>query len=105
MARGAIAGCPPRIQGEKRCRRNEYFMTRHGDRVARAAIILCVLTHAQTAWPWGSEGHEIVTRAALAAGDGLPPWFLAATPALVDLSNAPDRWRELDEALPALAAR
>jgi len=46
-----------------------------------------------------------VTRAALAASDGLPPWFRDAGDALAELSNAPDRWREAEKDAPALAAR
>src|SRR5207253_4965434 len=54
---------------------------------------------------WGPAGHELVTRAALAACDDLPRWFTEAAPALAALSNAPDRWRDVDAEVPALAAR
>src|SRR5438132_2234006 len=34
-----------------------------------------------------------------------PPWFRAAGDGLAELSNAPDRWREVEKGAPALAAR
>ena len=80
-------------------------MTRGDVRVSGALAILFVLTQARTAAGWGPAGHALVTRAALAASDGLPPWFRDAGDALVELSNAPDRWREIEERVPALGAR
>src|SRR5229473_2458401 len=75
-------------------------MTRGDVRVSGALAILFVLTQARTAAGWGPAGHALVTRAALAASDGLPPWFRDAGDALVELSNAPDRWREIEERAP-----
>src|SRR5438445_433076 len=50
-------------------------MTRAGVRVGCGLAILLVLALSRAAAGWGPEGHAIVTRAALAASDGLPPWF------------------------------
>src|SRR5437870_5815114 len=80
-------------------------MTRRDVRVSCALAILLLLALARAAAAWGPEGHVIVTRAALAASDGLPPWFRDAGDALAELSNAPDRWREAEKDAPALAAR
>ena len=80
-------------------------MTRRDVRVSCALAILLLLALARAAAAWGPEGHIIVTRAALAASDGLPPWFRDAGDALAELSNAPDRWREAEKDAPALAAR
>lgn len=80
-------------------------MTRHVVRSTRAFVVLLSLRSAWPAAAWGPWGHALVTRAAVSAVDELPPWFRDAADALVELSNAPDRWRELDERIPALAAR
>jgi hypothetical protein len=80
-------------------------MTRGDVRVSIALVILAVLAMPATAPCWGPEGHAIVARAALAACDGLPVWFVGASDALADLANGPDRWREAEEAVPALVAR
>src|SRR5438552_4076327 len=77
-------------------------MTRRDVRVSCALAILLLLALARAAAAWGPEGHVIVTRAALAASDGLPPWFRDAGDALAELSNGPDRWREAEEAARAL---
>src|SRR5213078_4845713 len=69
-------------------------MTRGDVRVSGVLAILLLLTLSGAAAGWGPEGHVIVTRTALAASDGLP-----------ELSNAPDRWREVEKGAPALAAR
>src|SRR5256712_13418062 len=80
-------------------------MTRGDVRVSGVLAILLLLTLSGAAAGWGPEGHVIVTRAALAASDGLPRWFREAGDALAELSNAPDRWREVEKDVPALAAR
>jgi len=80
-------------------------MTRGDVRVSGVLAILLLLTLSGAAAGWGPEGHAIVTRAALAASDGLPRWFREAGDALAELSNAPDRWREVEKDVPALAAR
>jgi hypothetical protein len=67
--------------------------------------ILYGMGTARTAGAWGPAGHAIVTRAAVAAADDLPAWLRDQTAALAELSNAPDRWRALDEDIPELAAR
>jgi len=74
-------------------------------RMGSACSILLVLGGAPAATAWGPLGHTLVTRAALTATDGLPAWFRDAGDALASLSQSPDRWRELEEAVPALAAR
>jgi len=79
-------------------------MTHSAVRIMAGAVILFVLP-VPPAWPWGAAGHAIVARAALASSEGLPPWFRDAGPALAELSNVPDRWREAEVAAPALAAR
>src|SRR3989454_8061833 len=80
-------------------------MTRGDVRVSGVLAILLLLALPGAAAGWGPEGHVIVTRAALAASDGLPRWFREAGDALAELSNAPDRWREVEKGVPALAAR
>jgi hypothetical protein len=70
-----------------------------------ALAIFIVLAVPAAGSCWGPAGHALVTRAALAASDGLPAWFRGADDALADLANAPDRWREVEAAVPALAAR
>ncbi|HJQ83994.1 MAG TPA: hypothetical protein VKA21_07965, partial [Candidatus Binatia bacterium] len=72
--------------------------------MACAAAILVGLD-AGRALGWGAPGHAIVARAALAASADLPAWFREARPALAELAGAPDRWREVDQTVPALAAR
>src|SRR5881296_4085994 len=90
-------GAPPRARRDR--------MTRGAVRVSGVLAILLLLTLSGAAAGWGPEGHVIVTRAALGAGDGLPRWFREAGDALAELSNAPDRWREVEKGAPALAAR
>src|SRR5207249_999574 len=80
-------------------------MTRGDVRVSGVLAILLLLTLSGAAAGWGPEGHVIVTRTALAASEGLPRWFREAGDALAELSNAPDRWREVEKGAPALAAR
>src|SRR5206468_3027746 len=80
-------------------------MTRSDMPVSGGLAILLLLTLSRAAAGWGLEGHVSVTRGALAASDGLPPWFRAAGDGLAELSNAPDRWREVEKGAPALAAR
>jgi hypothetical protein len=73
--------------------------------MARTLTFLLVVLLPSPAATWGPEGHALVVRAALAARPELPGWFLEAGDALAELANAPDRWRTLDESIPALAAR
>jgi len=73
--------------------------------VTATLFILVVLTAPRLASAWGPAGHALVARAAVAASEGLPGWFRDAGDALVDLSNAPDRWRDEEKAVPALTAR
>jgi hypothetical protein len=80
-------------------------MTRGMVRMGVAVAILYEMGTARPAAGWGNGGHALVTRAALAAGAELPRWFRDEAAALVELSNGPDRWREVDVAVPALAAR
>jgi hypothetical protein len=54
---------------------------------------------------WGPLGHALVVRAALQKSDALPAWFRDGGDQLSDLANAPDRWREDERDVPALAAR
>ena len=54
---------------------------------------------------WGPRGHILVTRGALSAATSLPTWFREAERALVELSIAADRWKELEDEVPALRAR
>jgi len=60
---------------------------------------------ADDAHAWGPRGHVLVTRAAVAAAASLPPWFRDAERALVELSIEADRWREVEDEVPALRAR
>jgi hypothetical protein len=81
-------------------------MTRSGGR-CRLAVVAAglALLGGGPARAWGPVGHALVTRAALAVSEGLPAWFRDAGPALVELANAPDRWRSEEDATPALRAR
>jgi hypothetical protein len=67
--------------------------------------VLLVLVVAAEAAAWGAAGHALVARAAVAAAPDLPPWFRTEAAALADLANAPDRWREAEDRVPALAGR
>jgi hypothetical protein len=80
-------------------------MTRSAVRMIMSGAILSVLATPGSVGAWGPVGHSIVARAALRACEDLPPWFRDAGDALADLANAPDRWRDVEEAVPALAAR
>ncbi len=68
-----------------------------------ALVLECL--HPSPAPAWGPLGHALVVRAALHKSDALPAWFREASDQLADLANAPDRWREDERAVPALAAR
>jgi hypothetical protein len=59
---------------------------------------------ATDAHAWGPRGHVLVTRGALSAAASLPPWFRDAERALVELSISADRWKELEDEVPALRA-
>ena len=72
--------------------------------VARCALLVGCLVPC-TASGWGPLGHALVVRAALQKGGALPSWFRDAGDQLSDLANAPDRWREDEHDVPALAAR
>ena len=82
---------------------------RAAKRVVASVASLCALvlggSLAPPAAAWGPLGHALVLRAALQKSDALPPWFAGAGEQLADLSNAPDRWRDEERAVPALAAR
>src|SRR5262249_53437721 len=69
-----------------RSRKNETAfaknsMTRHVVRSPRALVVLLSLSSAWSAVAWGPQGHALVTRAAVAAVDELPPWFRDAADA------------------------
>jgi hypothetical protein len=68
-----------------------------------ALLVGCLIPSAAPAW--GPLGHALVVRAALQKSDALPAWFRDAGDQLSDLANAPDRWREDERHVPALAAR
>jgi hypothetical protein len=69
------------------------------------AVLIALAILPADARAWGPRGHILVTRAALAASPSLPSWFREAERALVELSIAPDRWREMQDEVPALKAR
>jgi hypothetical protein len=71
------------------------------------AIVLLVAMSLvpRAARAWGPRGHILVTRGALTAARSLPSWFRDADRALVELSIAADRWKELEDEVPALRAR
>jgi hypothetical protein len=79
-------------------------LTHSGVCLTTSVAILIGLTHPPPASGWGSAGHAIVVRAALAASEDLPDWFRDA-PALAALSSTPDRWRDEEATVPALAGR
>jgi hypothetical protein len=68
-------------------------------------LALATLLLASPVWAWGPLGHELIARAALEAAGTLPPWFREAGDSLAQLANAPDRWKDEEGAVPALAAR
>jgi hypothetical protein len=80
-------------------------MTPSGLCLETLLAILLVLARSSPAPAWGSAGHAVVVRAALAASEELPLWFREAGVALAALSNAPDRWRDEERVVPALIAR
>ena len=53
---------------------------------------------------WGPRGHVLVTRGAVSAAASLPAWFRESERALVELSIAADRWKEVEREVPALKA-
>src|SRR5262245_34523940 len=78
-------------------------MTRGGVH-AMAVAMLIVIGVSNAARAWGPAGHALLTRAAVAAGPSLPAWFRDGDDRLAELANAPDRWRALAEAVPAVTA-
>jgi hypothetical protein len=80
-------------------------MTRSAVRVTGVLAILLVLAARASAWGWGAAGHALVVAGALSAGEELPAWFRGSGDALTELANAPDRWRDEEKRVPALAAR
>lgn len=68
-------------------------------------LLLTLAAAPADAHAWGPRGHILVTRAAVAASASLPSWFREAERALVELSIAPDRWRAVEDEVPALKAR
>jgi len=72
--------------------------------ISRCALLfVCLASSAASAW--GPLGHALVVRAALHKAESMPGWFRDAGDQLSDLANAPDRWREDERTVPALAAR
>jgi hypothetical protein len=67
-------------------------------------LLLVLVALASDARAWGPRGHVLVTRGAVSAAGELPPWFRDAQRALVELSIAADRWKELEDEVPALRA-
>jgi hypothetical protein len=68
------------------------------------ALLVALATAPGNAHAWGPRGHILVTRGALSAATSLPPWFREAEHALVELSIAADRLKELEDEVPALRA-
>jgi len=73
--------------------------------IAIAMVFALATVAADDVQAWGPRGHVLVTRAAVGAAAALPPWFRDAERALVELSIEADRWREVEEEVPALRAR
>ncbi len=73
--------------------------------IAIAMVFALAAVAADEVHAWGPRGHVLVTRAAVSAATALPPWFRDAERALVELSIAADRWREVEDEVPALRAR
>jgi hypothetical protein len=70
----------------------------------RLVLLLVVGLASSDARAWGPRGHILVTRGALSAATSLPPWFREAERALIELSIAADRWKQLEDEVPALRA-
>ena len=60
-------------------------------------LLLVLVALSSDARAWGPRGHVLVTRGAVSAAAELPPWFRDAQRALVELSIAADRWKELED--------
>src|SRR5207237_5741862 len=90
-------GAPPRARRDR--------MTRGDVRVSGVLAILLLLTLSGAAAGWGPEGHVIVTRAALAASDGLPRWFREAGAAPANPPTPPAPGPEVEKAAPPPPAR
>jgi hypothetical protein len=61
-------------------------------------IVLVVLVLANSAWPWGNEGHMAINRvAAEKLPSDVPPFLRNAADQLAYLGPEPDRWREKSE--------
>lgn len=67
-------------------------------------LLLVLLAVASDVRAWGPRGHVLVTRGAVSAASSLPSWFRDAERALVELSISADRWKELQDQVPALRA-
>lgn len=65
-------------------------------RIVAALLLIALLS--TTAWPWGSEGHTAINRAAaLALPADVPVFLRGAIDQLGYLGPEPDRWREKTE--------
>ena len=61
-------------------------------------LLLIVLLLANSAWPWGNEGHMMINRvAAEKLPADVPAFFRNAAEQLAYLGPEPDRWREKTE--------
>jgi hypothetical protein len=61
-------------------------------------LLLIVLLLANSAWPWGNEGHMMINRvAAEKLASDMPGFFRNAAEQLAYLGPEPDRWREKTE--------
>src|ERR1019366_7759797 len=93
----------PGQAGEARSRRAREV--RRGPEIVmptfRSRLIPCVLTVlllANSAWPWGNEGHMMINRVAAEKLRADVPAFLRnAAEQLAYLGPEPDRWREKSE--------
>jgi hypothetical protein len=62
------------------------------------ALVLAVLLLANSAWPWGNDGHMAINRtAAEKLPTDIPVFFKSAEEQLAYLGPEPDRWRERSE--------
>ncbi len=67
-------------------------------RIRAVPIILTVLMLANSAWPWGNEGHMAINRiAAEKLPSDVPAFLRSAADQLAYLGPEPDRWREKSE--------
>lgn len=67
-------------------------------RIRAVRIILTVVMLANSAWPWGNEGHMAINRiAAEKLPSDVPAFLRSAADQLAYLGPEPDRWREKSE--------